>query len=89
MLAHRLNPVQTQRVQHGARAFHHDQHRDGEEEPHEEEDKVGDDADSAGHAEGVGERHGPEDDGELLVGEREGPEAEVGGRVGDAVEAEF
>ena len=33
MLAHGLDPVQTQRVQHGRRALHDDQHGDREGEP--------------------------------------------------------
>ena len=89
MLTHRLDPMQPQRMQHGRRALHDNEHGDGEEEPHGEKDEDGEDAEGAGHAEGVLERHVPEHDGELLMREREGPEAEVGGRVGDAVEAEF
>ena len=89
MLAHRLHPMQPQTVQHGARTLHDHQHSNSEEEPDGEENKDRDHAGSAFHAESVGEGHGPEDDGELLVGEGEGPETEVGGGVGDAVEAEF
>ena len=33
VLAHGLDPMQTQRVQHGRRALHNDQDGDGEEEP--------------------------------------------------------
>lgn len=89
MLAHGLDPVQTQRVQHGRRALHDDQDGDGEKEPHGEEDEDGEDAEGTLHGEGVVERHVPEHDGELLMGEGEGPEAEVGGGVGDAVETEL
>lgn len=89
MLAHRLDPMETQRVQHGTRALHDDQDRDGEEEPDGEEDEYGDDANSTGHGEGIGEGHGPQHDGELLVSERQGPETEVRGSVRDTVEAEF
>ena len=59
MLAHGLDPVETQRVQHGARALHNDQDSDGEEEPDSEEDEDGDDTSDAAHAEGVGESHRP------------------------------
>jgi hypothetical protein len=89
MLAHRLDPVETQRVQHGARTLHDNQDGDGEEEPDGEEDEDGENAGDAGHAEGVGEGHGPEDDRELLVSKRQRPETEVRGSVGDTVEAEF
>ena len=89
MLAHGLDPVQTQRVQHCTGALHDDKNGDGEEEPDSEEDENGDDALDAGHAEGVGQGHGPQHDRELLVSEGQGPETEVGGGVGDAVEAEF
>ena len=89
MLAHRLDPVETQRVQHGTRTLHDDQDGDGEEEPDGEEDEDSDDANSTGHGESVGERHGPQHDGELLVSERQSPETEVRGSVGDTVETEF
>jgi hypothetical protein len=89
MLAHGLDPVETQRVQHGTGALHDDKHSDGEEEPDGEEHENGDDALDAGHAEGVGEGHGPQHDRELLVSKGQGPETEVGGGVGHAVEAEF
>ena len=89
MLAHRLDPVETQRVQHGTSAFHDDQNSDGEEEPDGEEDEDGDDANSTGHGESIGERHRPQHDGELLVSERQSPETEVRGSVRDTVEAEF
>lgn len=85
MLAHSLDPVQAQAVQHGARALHDAENRNGEEEPHEEKYNGHDDAEDACKGEGVAEGHGPEHDGELLVGEGEGPEAEVGCRVGNAV----
>ena len=89
MLAHRLDPVETQRVKHSTRALHHDQDSDGEEEPDGEEDEDGDNSNSTGHGESVGESHGPQHDGELLVSERQSPETEVRGSVGDTVEAEF
>jgi hypothetical protein len=89
MLAHRLDPVETQRVQHGTSALHDNQDSNGKEEPDGEEDEDGDDANSASHGESVGEGHRPQHDGELLVGERQGPETEVRGSVGDTVEAEF
>jgi len=89
MLAHRLDPVQTQGVKHCARAFHDNEDGDGEEKPHVEGDDDHGDAEGAGDGETVGEGHGPKDDGELLMGEGEGPETEVGCSVGDTVETEF
>lgn len=90
MLAHRLDPVQPQRVQHRTRTLHHTQDKHRQREPKVE---CGDNHDDAQRGpdlgEGGGERHFPEHDGQLLVGEREGPETEVGSRVGNAVEAEF
>lgn len=73
MLAHGLDPVQTQRVQHGTGALHDDKDGDGKEEPDGEEDKDSDDALDAGHAEGVGKGHGPKHDRELLVSKGQGP----------------
>lgn len=81
MLAHSLDPMQAQTMQHGACALHDAENGDGEEEPHVEEDDGHDDAEDACKGEGVAEGHGPEHDGELLVGEGESPEAEVGCRV--------
>jgi len=77
MLAHRLDPVQTQRVQHGARTLHDDQDGDGEEEPDGEEDEDRDNAGGTFHAESVGKSHGPQDDRKLLVSKRQSPETEV------------
>jgi len=54
-----------------------------------EEDEDAKDACDAGEAKGVGQRHAPEHDGELLMCERQGPETEVGGCVRNAVQAEF
>lgn len=81
--------MQSQRMQHSARTLHHNQYSDRKEEPDVEGDDEDDDAEGTGHAEPVREGHGPEDDRELLMREGEGPETEVGGGVGDAVEAEF
>ena len=89
MLGHGFDPVQAQRVQHGARTLHDDQHCDGKEEPYGEEYKDGEDAEGTFHGESVGEGHAPKHDGELLMGEGEGPQTEVGCGVGDAVKAEF
>lgn len=89
MLAHGLDPVETQRVQHGTGAFHDNQDGDGEEEPDGEEDKHSNDTGNASHGESVGKCHRPQDDGELLVSERQCPETEVRGGVGNAVQAEF
>lgn len=69
MLAHGLDPVQTQAVQHGRRALHDDEHGNGEEEPDGEEEENGKDARGARHAERVGQRHAPEHNRELLVSE--------------------
>ena len=81
--------MQPQRMQHSARALHHTQDRNREEEPHVEEHDGHDDTEGAGGAKGIAKGHGPQHDGELLMGEGERPEAEVGSGVGDAVEAEF
>jgi hypothetical protein len=89
MLTHRLDPMQTQRMQHGARALHNTQHGDCAREPEVEDGHHQDGAFDAGETEGVLHRHVPEYDAEALMREREGPKAEVGSRVGDAVEAEF
>lgn len=77
MLAHGLDPVQTQRVQHGTGALHNNKNSDCKEEPDSEEDKDGDDALGASHAEGVGKGHGPQHDRKLLVSKGQGPETEV------------
>jgi hypothetical protein len=89
MLAHRLNPMQTQGVQHGTRTLHDTQYHDGACEPKVEDGHHEDGALDAGEGECVLHGHVPEDDGETLMGEGEGPETEVGCSVGDAVEAEF
>ena len=89
MLAHGLDPVQTQRVQHGTGALHDDKDGDGKEEPDGEEDEDGKDSHWTGDGQGVGEGHSPQHDRELLVSKGQGPETEVGGGVGHAVEAEF
>lgn len=89
MLAHRFDPVQSQTVQHGARALHDDQDADGQDEPKAEEEEDADDAGGAFELESVGERHGPEHDGKLLVSKGEGPETEIRGGVGNTVEAKF
>lgn len=81
--------MQPQRMQHGTRALHNTQHHNRAREPKVEDWNHDDRALDAGKAECVLHRHVPEDDGETLVGKGEGPEAEVGGGVGDAVEAEF
>lgn len=77
-------------MQHGTGPLHHAQNGNRQREPQVEGDDDHDDA-GAGRflREGGADGHVPEDDGELLVGEGEGPETEVGGCVGDAVEAEF
>lgn len=89
MLAHGLNPVQTQRMQHGAGTLHDTQDGDGEGEPKVKYDDHHDGAGDAGLRKGVLHGHLPEDNGEALVSEGEGPEAEVRGGMRHAVETEF
>ena len=81
--------MQPQTVQHGRRPLHDTQDGNGQEKPDVEEYDGHDNSKHSREIERVAEGHGPEHDGELLVGEGEGPEAEVGCCVGDAVEAEF
>lgn len=69
MLAHGFDPVQTQRMQHSRGAFHHAQHRNGEDEPEVEGDHDHHDLHAAGHAEGAAKSHVPQHDGELLMRE--------------------
>ncbi len=76
-------------MQHSAGTLHDYQNSNRKEEPREEGDDEHEDTEGPGFVEPNGEGHGPEDDGELLMREGEGPETEVGGCVGDAVEAEF
>ena len=78
-----------QTMQHRTRPLHHHQNRNGQEKPHVKRDDDHDDAQRPLLLEGAADRHVPQHDGQLLVREREGPEAQVGGRVGAAVEAEF
>lgn len=89
MLAHRLDPVQSQRMQHSTCSLHDDQNGHREDKPHDEEEEDGEDSKTSGEAESVGECHGPEHVGELLVSEGKGPQSEIRGGVGDAVQAEF
>ena len=81
--------MQPQTVQHGARALHHAKHGNGREEPEAEDEEQEDDADDARHLESVAQRHVPEHLGQLQVAERQRPAPQIGGRVRDAVEAEF
>ena len=74
MLTHRLHPMQSQTMQHGARALHHHQHGNRQHEPQPEKQEDGEDAQRAGHGEGVVERHTPQHDGELLMRQRQRPE---------------
>jgi hypothetical protein len=89
MLAHSLDPVQTQRMQHGTRTLHDTQYGNRKREP-EVKDKHHDEG-AAHTRKGKGVLHGhfPEHNRETLMGEREGPETEIRRRVGNAVEAEF
>lgn len=89
MLTHRLNPMQSQTVQHSRRALHDHQDGNRQDEPQVEERNGSDDPHGTGLRKGDAERHAPEDNGELLMGEGKGPEAEVGGSVGHAVETKF
>lgn len=76
-------------MQHSGSTLHNAQHKDRQHEPAVEDHDHDDCAGDAREAEGNVHRHVPEHDGEALVGEGEGPEAEIGGGVGDAIEAEF
>ncbi len=76
-------------MQHGAGTFHDNQDSHGKEEPDVECDDEDDDAQRTSRAESVRQRHGPEDNGELLMCKGQGPETEVGSGVRDAVETEF
>lgn len=76
-------------MQHRARPLHHTQDKNREHEPEPEGHDDHDDLDGAGHAECIGERHIPENDGELLMGKTQSPETEVRCGMGDAVEAEL
>lgn len=76
-------------MQHRARPLHYTKNGNGQHKPEVERAHDHDDAEGTRLGECAAERHGPQDDGELLVREGEGPEAEVGCCVGDAVEAEF
>jgi hypothetical protein len=89
MLAHGLDPMQTQRMQHGARALHDTQHHDRGCEPEVEDGDHHEGACDAGDGECVLHRHVPEHNGETLMGEGQGPKTQVRGCVGDAVETEF
>ena len=83
------HPVQPQAVQHRRRPLHDTKNGQRSKEPKRKDYKHHEGAKEAGEAKRVAERHVPEHNGQLLVREGEGPEAEVGGGVGDAVEAEF
>lgn len=89
MLAHSLNPVQTQRVQHGTSTFHHTKNHDGQREPETEYEYHQDGANNASVGESVLHGHLPQDNGETLMGKRQSPETEVGSSVRNAVKTEF
>ena len=89
MLTHSLDPVQTERMQHGTGTLHNTQHGNRECEPEVEDKDHDKSAAHAGEAERVLHGHFPEHNGETLMGERESPETKVRGRVRDAVETEF
>jgi hypothetical protein len=89
MLAHGLDPVQTQRVQHGTSSFHDTENHDGQREPETKDENHQDRANNASVRECVLHGHLPQDDRETLMGEGQSPETEVGGSVGDTVETEF
>lgn len=69
MLAHSLDPVQTQRMQHGTSTLHDTQYSNRECEPEVEDKDHDEGAADAGEGECVLHGHFPEDDGETLVGE--------------------
>lgn len=77
------------RTHHGRDTLYDDQNDTGQGKEARKHDGQADGAADARHLERRGHGHGPEHGRELLVGEREGPEAEVRGRVRDAVEAEL
>lgn len=81
--------MQPERMQHGRSTLHDNQDGDGKEEPNGKEDEQDDGAGEASKAKGDLERHGPQDNGKLLMGEGKRPKTEVGCGVGDTVETEF
>ena len=89
MLAHGFHPVQTERMQHGTRAFHHAQNCHREHEPAVEDDHHHDGPRDASEPERILHRHVPEHNRETLMGQGQRPETKVGCRVRDTVEAEF
>lgn len=89
MLAHGLDPVQPERMQHGTCSLHDTQNGDSSCEPEVEDDDHDDGSLDASEGEGILHGHFPEDNGETLMGEGERPETEVRCSVGDAVETEF
>jgi hypothetical protein len=60
--------MKTQAVQHSTGALHDNQYSDGKEEPHIECNHNHEDASSACSAEPDGQCHGPQNDGQLLMG---------------------
>lgn len=59
MFTHCFNPMQSQAVQHGTRAFHHAKNSDCEKEPHIKEDNDHDDSEGPGEFKGFANRHVP------------------------------
>ena len=59
MLAHRLNPMQSQAVQHGARALHHAENSNSQEKPHVEEHNGRNDAQDSCESKALTEGHIP------------------------------
>ena len=81
VLAHCFDPVQAQRMQHGTSSFHHHQDGDSKGEPDCKRTEDNDNAGGSFELESVGESHGPEHDGELLMSERKRPKTKIGGCV--------
>ena len=73
MLAHRLHPMQSQTVQHGARAFHDAQDEYRKNEPHVEDDYNSNDTCYSSHTKCYIHSHVPQHDRKTLMRERKGP----------------
>jgi hypothetical protein len=90
MLAHGFDPVQTERMQHGAGSLHDAQDAHGQDKPEPESEHNHHRAETRRLLlESTSKGHLPQNDGKLLVSERQGPKTEVRRSVGDTVQAEF
>lgn len=77
VLAHGLNPVQSERVQHGGGAFHNTQHGDGQDEPEEECHHNHKYLHTPGRTKGVAQGHVPQHHRQLLMCQRQCPQTQV------------